>query len=807
MSFKLLAIRPMPGTDPKFLKNLKPGVIYKFYQEYEYLNSEGKDLSKWEYKSEGEGKDKKEYLVNYSDSAEKIELREKEPLLDVTVKKSDTQKVPGDLYSIPGGPTINISAVVGKNGSGKSSLLELLFKQVYNLSVKADKPLINLRAKKAEIEPAIRKDIRTRILEINRELQQVESSFLKKDREKLFELIENKIISEQQYNDFDQELDKLNFLIKELDVIDLSKIEVFYEIGNKHKILKTSTIDKDFYNIVINYSTYALNSNVVGGWVEMIFHKNDSYLTPIVLNPMRTEGDIDVNNENHLNKSRLLLNLNLLSVFNKKVETMEFEAKLGMLKLENNTQRTILDNVYANLRFKSDGKTFLGYLLDQNGKLKNGQKVEDLNELITLKEFHKILYDNFDGELIEFEVDKLRFIQIDDNDAFVDENNKETLKFFLLKYLLNKLMKYARIFGLRSDGDSFIRIKNLQVVLDKIKKDSSHQTFKIYQILHLLQKNNFQQFYKSANYLGRGYEEISLKITKQSFDEYLTKFTYLSFLPKEKRDNIYKVPGAFFGLEFKFENESDFASLSSGELQMINSINTVIYHLRNIESKDDSYGRINIVLDEIELYFHVDYQRQYISKLIAAIKTMNLEKITDVNILMSTHSPFILSDIPSQNILRLEHGCPVLYNSKTFGANIHNLLKNQFFLENGFQGEFANKEIRKIYLELQFLKISKGIEEVKKEKEISRNQEIKTSIEKEYRDVFKSELDTQTLKNNQNNYEQMIQLIGEPILHNELKSLYYSIFGDEESKVKEVKRLMENLRIDKDQLQKYAESK
>ncbi|MEB3800181.1 hypothetical protein INQ45_03570 [Flavobacterium columnare] len=49
MSFKLLAIRPLDGCNEKFLKNLEENRIYQFYQDYEFLNTNGKKV---------EGKDK-----------------------------------------------------------------------------------------------------------------------------------------------------------------------------------------------------------------------------------------------------------------------------------------------------------------------------------------------------------------------------------------------------------------------------------------------------------------------------------------------------------------------------------------------------------------------------------------------------------------------------------------------------------------------------------------------------------------------------------------------------------------------------
>ena len=110
--FKLLAIRPLEGCDPKFLKNLKEGIVYKFYQDYEYYIKDGE----------------KELClnhINYKSYKEKKIVRIKSPNQEV------------DFYS-NGEMKINISAVVGKNGSGKSALTELFLKAMFDLSIEND---------------------------------------------------------------------------------------------------------------------------------------------------------------------------------------------------------------------------------------------------------------------------------------------------------------------------------------------------------------------------------------------------------------------------------------------------------------------------------------------------------------------------------------------------------------------------------------------------------------------------------------------------------------------------------------------
>ena len=105
---------------------------------------------------------------------------------------------------------------------------------------------------------------------------------------------------------------------------------------------------------------------------------------------------------------------------------------------------------------------------------------------------------------------------------------------------------------------------------------------------------------------------------------------------------------------------------------------------------------INLVFDEAELCFHMEFQRIFINRL---IKTLNglIEKnpMTMFNVVFITHSPFLLSDILDSHLLYLEEGVFKGINAqKTFGANLNDLVKNSFFLKNGFIGAFAQEKIK-----------------------------------------------------------------------------------------------------------------
>ncbi|MBL7749034.1 MAG: AAA family ATPase, partial [Chitinophagaceae bacterium] len=162
------------------------------------------------------------------------------------------------------------------------------------------------------------------------------------------------------------------------------------------------------------------------------------------------------------------------------------------------------------------------------------------------------------------------------------------------------------------------------------------------------------------------------------------------------------IPASFYKADIRLNDKSGFRELSSGEKQRIFAVSSLIYHLSNISSvvnpSLNCYKSVNIIFDEIELYFHPDMQRTFISYLLESLKRTNLPNIYDLNFLFITHSPFILSDIPSDNILFLKKKGDKKEKEvslKTFGANIHELLMDGFFMQQTLGG-FALQQVQEI---------------------------------------------------------------------------------------------------------------
>ena len=144
--------------------------------------------------------------------------------------------------------------------------------------------------------------------------------------------------------------------------------------------------------------------------------------------------------------------------------------------------------------------------------------------------------------------------------------------------------------------------------------------------------------------------------------------------------------------------------MSSGQQNLINFFSRLMWAKQNIEIRENydhrrKSERIIFFIDEGEITFHPEWQRRYFKEVLSIVKKIFVKR--KVQLLISTHSPFVLSDLPKQNVIFLEkdeNGYAVnstLENENTFGANIHDLLSNSFFMEATI-GEFASYKIKEI---------------------------------------------------------------------------------------------------------------
>ena len=195
----------------------------------------------------------------------------------------------------------------------------------------------------------------------------------------------------------------------------------------------------------------------------------------------------------------------------------------------------------------------------------------------------------------------------------------------------------------------------------------------------------------------------------------------------------------FFEIELIGKDERKLSDLSFGEQQLLFILNQ-LYSLGTQNNSD-----VTILLDEIDIGFHPDWQKRTIQYIIDFLSLITVPS-KKFHLIFTTHSPFLLSDIPKQNIIFLdtdeEGNCKVVDGlSQTFGANIHTLLSDSFFMEDGLMGEFAKGKINNV---IKFLKNEKSDikdkNEAKKIIEIIGEPFLKQKLEKMYAKNFHEDI-------------------------------------------------------------------
>ena len=433
---------------------------------------------------------------------------------------------------------------------------------------------------------------------------------------------------------------------------------------------------------------------------------------------MRNEGNFDINHEIKLSKERLMSNAVFDLIYKKqnlllgkyKISKFIFTPKTLSPPVPLGYDEQFIDNLYSSYIFK---------------KVLKIDKIDDY-----------IYYWDFAIAYLEKKIPK------------IDENYNSLIHF---------------------NNNLFDELSELEYF---IINDRSHITKKVRQVINFLKgtfdKNN-RIFWKMSQ------NTVRIELTPKRLLDWLNTFNLdlKSIKPSELIE--YALPG-FFNIDFELENEKDekfeFGKLSSGEQQMIFNLNSILYHLYNIQSvhipkinntkinnkyvekERAKYKNVNIILDEVELYYHPEMQRLLVKNIMDSfenIKNKGEIGINSLNVCFLTHSPFILSDIPHQNTLLLKSEQDNLssfsLNDKTFGTNIHDSLIDNFFMESTI-GEYSRIKIN------EFVK--------------TLNNAIKNRTDNRPKLLKKSRLELELLGG-----EKFIELIGDTLVRDKLFQLYF----------------------------------
>lgn len=279
------------------------------------------------------------------------------------------------------------------------------------------------------------------------------------------------------------------------------------------------------------------------------------------------------------------------------------------------------------------------------------------------------------------------------------------------------------------------------------KKDSRYESlFKC--------MDEFQDYIRSLT----NYPLNECKFMEYSFNTYGDRRLFLDSVFKEY-------------IPFTVEN----FGLSVGEMNFIDIASQIELSIRKIVSEIPVINFLNgisiiLLVDELDATMHPEWSRRLINLLYQYFNSLSVDFLTrerikdilSVQLILSTHSPFVLSDISHDNIVMLTQENNLLLvrkpeeDSRTFSKDIIELLENEFYMKDSL-GEYSTNYINGLMSEIQCYENALKLNEVKKAQSFdSRLIESKLTY--------------------------LIKIVGEPVLEKELVRIKEKYFGGNSKK-------------------------
>ena len=592
---------------------------------------------------------------------------------------------------------VGITTIVGQNGAGKSSLLDILFRMLNNIGF----------CLYGHVERNASDDM-SYVLGLNADLHYTlngKNGILHcRNRAVALEYGEKKILFAVRHH-------KGHKIVK-----DELEFEGYEDYTHPSFPQMKEVAKMFFYTVATNYSMQAyisqdykdeptvsysgqLQESIPGEsvWMDNLFHKNDGYMCPLVLNPYRDKGKIDMSNEEHLTTQRLEAIL---------IEEDEAHPFL---------QDYHYDHILYNLQPRTIQYGFRSII--GNARMYfSAEEIDAQNENIPLKEDRKTYVENEDlkdFERVALEENSYAHAILSALFCGVKEG-MTTVELALREYVVYKVLNIAEKYPSYSHYGKYLftnclfcsapaedRLRTLQMAKDMAraaKRNKSHIGLKLNQALHFIYSTR--------------------RLTREQWIRLEQPFNYTEYCQiigiKEKGMTVQKrsefLPPSIFHPEIHLTKLSNgekvtLTHLSSGERQMMFTMSTLAYHIMNLRSVPTNgrrvrYGNVCLVMDEVEICFHPDYQRMFVKRFLDTIKTMELNQKFGIHVIITTHSPFLLSDIPLDNILSLEDGKPKKMELRnTFCANVYDLLNNPFFMHQ-FMGDLASEKLDRLIVDV-----------------------------------------------------------------------------------------------------------
>ncbi|WP_430899382.1 MULTISPECIES: AAA family ATPase [unclassified Paraflavitalea] len=266
------------------------------------------------------------------------------------------------------------------------------------------------------------------------------------------------------------------------------------------------------------------------------------------------------------------------------------------------------------------------------------------------------------------------------------ENRAQSSTFLSSSEIKDRLQKFLALLGNDMELNKIKKFKDLyRLMIDTLKLEN----------VLLFRSTDFWRVIREDN-LGNSVI-VSKRNIRYRFDGKNQQNQFISWLLSYLGHARY-----ISALEVKISHAENFeTSLSAGEYSLLSLLGKVFI---SGEQKDN----ILFLFDEVDINLHPEWQRKLVNILINVIQLRF--SVKNSQLIFTTHSPFILSDIVSENVSYLDRDSSgIVYSRKpqsgvTFGANIYKMLSDSFFMKEAFIGDFAVHFIREIIEEIKHYK-------------------------------------------------------------------------------------------------------
>jgi hypothetical protein len=271
-------------------------------------------------------------------------------------------------------------------------------------------------------------------------------------------------------------------------------------------------------------------------------------------------------------------------------------------------------------------------------------------------------------------------------EKYNDMSEEDFYKYLIFSSLdIGKFSNFKRFLKLAITKFPGLDINNAVVAL--LKNILDDDVLSVKQIFNSNRFTTIKSIVTNRENSKKCYEFLIEKIDNfqvSDIDYFYKTLQYISFLESQGI------------IEFKInliKNEKiiNYLRLSSGEKTMLSYLFNIYDKILalKVRTGDTEYIKTVIILiDEVELHLHPEWQRQFIDNI-----NRFFGKFEDIELqfIVATHSPIILSDILSQNTVYLGIN-NIDEDNNSFGGNILDIYKDKFFIEYTM-GEFSRKFI------------------------------------------------------------------------------------------------------------------